>query len=401
MATIKGVPGSIHSQYGRYFWTVKKPGEKGYSRIALKPVGSRYATKDIAVAKELAKIYYQDMLQKIKVAKREDYDQTMATLIKLYLAHTDKTKPSEHYRREWATRPLIKNCPQLCPEEFGPLKLQQIRDIIIDQTQMRRTTINGVVKQWVRMFKWAVSQELVSVRAYQALTTVESLKKGHPGTIDSKKVKSVKDEYVDKCLPYTSQVVADMIRLQRLTGMRSGELVTLRPVDIDKETVKGVWLYMPNSHKTDYLDFEKVIPLGKKSQNILKKYMVRPPEKYCFSPAQSLRQIRQVRHEKRTTPQKYGNNIGTNITEEPQWTASEKYTTGTYRQAVEYAQQAAKADGKKIKRWTPHQLRHSRATELNKQYGQSAVKAALGHLTLTASQGYIDRDLELAISVAQ
>ncbi len=55
----------------------------------------------------------------------------------------------------------------------------------------------------------------------------------------------VEDSTVEATLPYLSAVVADMIRLQRLTGMRPGEVCAVRPCDVDRS--EEVWTYRPAS----------------------------------------------------------------------------------------------------------------------------------------------------------
>lgn len=47
-------------------------------------------------------------------------------------------------------------------------------------------------------------------------------------------MRPVDDAHVDAILPLVSTPVAAMIQLQRLTGMRPGEVVQLRPGDIER-----------------------------------------------------------------------------------------------------------------------------------------------------------------------
>ncbi len=48
-------------------------------------------------------------------------------------------------------------------------------------------------------------------------------------------------KHAEAVLPYVAPQVAAMIRLQQLTGMRPGEVVLMRPVDIDRNG--NVWIY--------------------------------------------------------------------------------------------------------------------------------------------------------------
>src|SRR5882757_6192288 len=90
-----------------------------------------------------------------------------------------------------------------------------------------------------------------------------------------------------------------MVQLQRLTGMRSGELCKLRTCDVDR--TGSVWIYRPPSHKTAYKGHQRIIRIGPKGQNILSRWLrADKPDAYVFSPriAQRERLKRIRRHEK-------------------------------------------------------------------------------------------------------
>ena len=50
------VAGSIYLKRDRYYWKVRLPGRGKAEIIALRPVGSQFATKDRKIAEEVAKI---------------------------------------------------------------------------------------------------------------------------------------------------------------------------------------------------------------------------------------------------------------------------------------------------------------------------------------------------------
>ena len=75
------------------------------------------------------------------------------------------------------------------------------------------------------------------------MRSVPGLKRGRSDARESKPVKPVPERTVDATIEYLSPTLAAMVRLQALTGMRGGELVVMRPVDID--TTGPVWLYTP------------------------------------------------------------------------------------------------------------------------------------------------------------
>ena len=148
-----------------------------------------------------------------------------------------------------------------------------------------RNEVNRRVRIIRRAFKWAASEEMISVSIYQALATVEGLRKGRTEAPDHPPVAAVADEVVNATLPHLPQVVADMVSFQRATGARPGEACSIRPGDVDRSD--DVWVYRPASHKTEHFDRPQVIFLGPKAQEILKPYLLRPSDQHCFSPAES------------------------------------------------------------------------------------------------------------------
>ena len=98
------------------------------------------------------------------------------------------------------------------------------------------------------MFKWAASEELVPSAVFHSLQTVAGLKRGRTDAQETEPVKPVPDEHVDAVRPYVSRQVWAIVELQRLTGMRSGEIVIMRGCDLD--TTGKLWLYRLESHKT-------------------------------------------------------------------------------------------------------------------------------------------------------
>ena len=81
-------------------------------------------------------------------------------------------------------------------------------------------------------------------------------------------------------------VVSDMVEFQRATGARPTEVCILRPCDIDRSG--DVWIYRPESHKTEHHGKDRQIYIGPKAQAALARYLLRDAEAYCFSPAESL-----------------------------------------------------------------------------------------------------------------
>jgi hypothetical protein len=114
------------------------------------------------------------------------------------------------------------------------------------------------------------------------LLCIEGLRRGRCGARESQPVKQVDDVVVAATLPFLCPTVRAMVQVQQLTGMRSGELVVMRGVDID--TSSDVWRYTPQHHKTVHHGHSRVIAIGPKAQEILKPFLPEDPSQFVFSP---------------------------------------------------------------------------------------------------------------------
>lgn len=352
---------------------------------------------------------------------------SIAALMVRFLRHAQ-----DYYRKEGritsevsvikcALRPLKELFARDAANDFGPLKLKAVREKMI-QLGWCRKQINSQVRRIVRMFAWAVEEQLVRADIAQALREVKGLHQGRSEARESDPVVPVDEATVQATIHHAPQVVADMVRLQRLTGARPEEICLTRPGDID--TTGDVWEYRPVTHKNAHRGKERVIFIGPKGQDVLRPYLLRAADAYCFSPADSEKKRRQAAHEARRTPLRRGNRPGTNRSAKPKRPAGERYTTDSYRRAIHRAcelafsmpeelrkvpkeetaeQAAARLAAAKAWRdthcWSPNQLRHAAATEIRKRFGLEAAQVALGHSVADVTQIYAERDLAKAAAV--
>lgn len=173
---------------------------------------------------------------------------------------------------------------------FGPLALKSVRDEMIRAGNCR-SEINRRVGRIVRMFKWGVSEELVPSGIYEALRTVVGLRKGRSQVKEKPPVGPVSDVNVNAVLDHVSRQVWAMIELQRLTGMRTGEVVIMRPDDLDRSG--DIWIYTPSRHKTEHHDKAREVFIGPKCQEILRPWLEAGGEPYLFSPAEAMKERRE------------------------------------------------------------------------------------------------------------
>ncbi len=281
---------------------------------------------------------------------------------------------------------------------FGPLCLKACRQMMIE-SGWERESINKHVGRIKRMFRWAAENELIDASICQALDTVAGLQKGRSKAVETEDVKPVAAAVVDAVRPFVSRQVWAMIELQRLTAMRSGEAVIMRGADI---TMTGnVWIYVPESHKTEHHGRGREIYLGPKAQAVIKPFLATDLSKYLFSPADAeLERLGESR--KRSGGRQPG----------------KRYTVDSYRKAIVRACEKAfdmPADLRKIPStlpeeeierrrqlasewrevncWFPHQLRHSAATYARKHADLDAARIICGHAKENVTEIYaaIDR----------
>ena len=309
--------------------------------------------------------------------------------------------------------------------EFGPLALKAIRQQMIGKG-WSRGYVNKSIGRIRRCFKWAVENELVRPDMYHGLMAVSGLRKGRSEARESDPVQPVDDATVEATLPHLTPIVADMVRLQRITGCRPQDVCNLRPCDVDM--MGDVWLYRPDTHKTEHHGRERVIPIGPKGQDILRPYLLREKETHCFRPIDSEKKRLAERHANRRTPLSYGNRPGTSKKRKPKRTAGEQYTTASYRRAIHRAcdlafpapeplcrhneesvrewkerlsdaQRAELNQWQSEHRWSPNRLRHSAGTEIRKKFGLEAAQVVLGHASADVTQVYAERDLQKAVEI--
>jgi len=307
-----------------------------------------------------------------------------------------------------ALRTLLKLYGNTRARDFGPLALKAVREHMITVEGLSRGVVNHRVNRIKRVFKWAVSEELIPASIHEGLRSVAGLRYGRSEARETDPVKPVADNVIEATLPFVPPQIAAMIKLQRLTGMRPCEVVIMRPCDIDRTDT--VWIYTPHDHKNRWRGHRKEVPLGPRVQEVILPFMDRSPETYCFSPQETMEWRRQNRavHFKtnRKTPV-YPSELRSREKAKlarkkrtRKRAQRERYDTDSYRRAINYGQQNARKAGVELAHWHPNQIRHTRATEIRKKFGIEAAQVALGHARADVTQVYAERNSELARRIA-
>jgi integrase len=287
----------------------------------------------------------------------------------------DGVPTSEYVSVKYAVQPVRTLYARIAVQDFGPRALKAVRQSMIDQ-KICRSQINLRINRVRRVFKWGVENELVPPQVLHGLQAVAPLKRGRTTAPESKPVKPVPEEHIDAVLPLVSRQVATMIELQRLSGMRPGEVVLMRPCDVDRSG--DVWIYRPSKHKTAYRDHEREIYLGPRAQALLNPWLLRDDQAYCFSPAEAEAERNQLRRLNRRSPM----------------TPSQAKRQAKKRRAIDYAIEKAG-----VPHWHPHQIRHNCGTRMRHDHGFDVAQSVLGHKSAAVTEIYAEVDRAKAVSV--
>lgn len=330
--------------------------------------------------------------------------------------------------------------------EFGPKALAAVR-----QEMVKAGACRGVVNQRAnrlrRVFRWATAEELVPAGVYEALRALPGLQKGRTEAREAEPVKPVEPAHVAAVLPHLNRHVRAMVELQRLTGMRPGEVCGLTLGEVDRSGEQ--WVYRPTEHKTAHRGKARAVPLGPKARALLLAFVRGehpPPDGFAhvelnnpdhsnarlvaadayeeagrdrdagllrdvacpvvfldgcvidpgaavFSPSRErderFKRLRAARKSK-VPPSQLARRK-----KNPKRVPSGEYHPHAYLNAVKKACEKAG-----VPDWHPNQLRHTHATEVRRLYGLEAAQAVLGHSRADVTQVYAERDLALAAKVA-
>jgi integrase len=394
-----------------------------------------------------SKIEYERLVSEWQLAGRQhpeavgadDGGATIDQVIEAYLEHVkvyyrkhgEPTTSQQHIHD--ALAPLHEMYGTTPTAEFGPLALKALRQQLIDEGRWSRNTINkqiGIIK---RMFKWGVENELVPPRIFQGLHAITGLKRGRTEARETTPVKPVPEAHVDSVLDHVPPPVGAMIELQRLTGMRPGEVVIMRGCDLD--TTGKLWTYTPTTHKTEHHGQGRVVYFGPKAQEILSGWLKPDLQAFLFSPAEAEQARNASRRAARRTPMTPSQAKRGKRGRRSRPPRS-RYTQATYRRAIHRAcdtafppphhlsrQQVRRQTGvaweskkewrerlgeeaweellrwRREHRWSPNQLRHNAATYLRKQFGIEAARVVLGHSSAAVTEVYAELDLAKAADI--
>lgn len=269
------------------------------------------------------------------VCLRRPEDEVVATMTAALMRHAadyyvkDGKPTDEVHCFKSATKSLVTLFGMVPAKDFGPLQLQAVRNQYVGAGWTRRFC-NASVNRLRRIWKWGVSQALVPVATWQALTTVSPLKAGKCAAPDRPKRQAVPDAHLEAVRAKLSPRCQAFFDLLRWTGARPSEIRSLTWAMINQ--TGPVWTARLMDHKTVSKGKERTIYFGPRAQAVL------------------------------TRPKRKG--------------SSKVITIGpdTLSEAMRDACEAVK-----VTPFTPYHLRHTLGTAVRDTIGIEAAQAALGH----------------------
>lgn len=329
--------------------------------------------------------------------------------------------------------------------EFGPLKLKALRQTWVDRGLARKTI--ALYTNAVRAaFYWAVENELLTGDRGYALWKVKPLGKGKAR--DPEPIAPVEDELVEATLPFLPKTVADMIRLQRLTGMRPGEVCSMTRQEVKRLAPQprkkarantralfpdvptspeelDVWEFHPKRHKMSHRGRPRVVMIRPAAVPILRPYLASAGEGRCFpyTAAGYRRAIARACERAFKIPEGLTTaalrRAGRAITHHP--LVERKLAANGHLKRAQAVREACGEDAElrtaavaldKLRAearawraehvWHPNQLRHAYATEVSSKFGDiDAARVLLGHSAKSTTEIYAERDLAKARDIAR
>lgn len=271
-------------------------------------------------------------------------------------------------------RTALRFCVDLFGEtpaaDFGPMRLRTIRKAMVEGGWSRGFT-NRQVKRIRRVFRWAVSLELVPANVVQALATLDPLAAGESDARESRPRHAIPEADLQAVRRVLTGVYGDLFDLMLLTGARPGELVSITTGDIDR--TGDIWRAGLRSHKTKHHGKSRTLYFNRTAQEILKRYLSAGPSAPLFN----VRRVVFGRVVSRACE------VAFQMPEELRKPAIKQLTP---KELAEVRQRAAA--WRREHCWTPHWLRHTVATRLADDLGTEAAQRLLGHATRAMTEHY-------------
>jgi integrase len=263
---------------------------------------------------------------------------------------------------------------------FGPRMLVAFQNHLVGKKHAR-PYVNKQVARVKRFFRWCSEQERLPGEHWHKLNCVRGLEAGRTVAPEPEAIEPVPRPIVELTLPFLQPMIAAMVQVQMLCGMRPQDVCNMRGIDIAEH--EPIWIYEVPKHKNKWRGHTLIKAIPRAAQAILKPYMPTDLGQHVFSPmaATAARLGRFVQRRKRKI--------------------RDRYDTDSYRRAINYGLAKAAREKVEIPHWHPNQLRHSIATEIRQSIGEQAAQIWLGHACLETTSIYTAKQTTELVAIAQ
>lgn len=325
--------------------------------------------------------YRQFLLQSAKPAEPRSDGLTVAELVARWMTFEESGRGREHpevIRIHRACQPLLITFGDTLVEDFKAARLLAVQEAMVTQAWMTleqkakcgdwsRGYINRSIDRIRRVFRWGESRGYVPAGTWEHLKTVSPIRHTDRRVRATPPVEPADwQTQIQPCLAHVSEQVAAMMQVQFFAGMRPGEVLAMRPCDLDRDSVKGVWLYRPANHKGAWRSVELVKALGPQAQSILAPWLLMCGEADwpIFRPSRRM---------------------------------PRPYSLDGYSIAIRRACMAAG-----VKHFAPYAIRHAAKKRVTRQFSLDGARAFLGQSSLGATNHYArQHDLETIAEIAR
>ena len=233
--------------------------------------------------------------------------------------------------------------------DFGPRKLKMLQQQMVDDGYAQQT-INSALRRIKQVFDWGAPKS----KGPAPLTDIAAIK------------------------GFVTRPVWGMIEFMLLSGCRPSEAIALKWSEIDNSG--DVWFYRPGHHKTAHRGKNRLIAIGPKCQQVLNGLREMSRSDFVFDPQVGMEEYLRKSFGDKAKARKVG----------------DCYSKHGLNSAVRVA-----CDRAGVNRWSPGQLRKTRATQARQQGDLETAQQILGHSSKqTTERHYADVDLSRAAANA-
>lgn len=272
-------------------------------------------------------------------------------------------------------------------EELSPKKLKTLQEHLVQNGALTRYGINRTAEDVKRFTKWCVSEEFCPPAVYDALRCVSALRRGKTAAPEPEPAHIPTEADIRAVAPHMAGTLGDAVMLQFFTGCRPGEVLGIRPQDV--ETEGNVWRIRVEEHKTSYRGHSRTLYAGPEAQKLLRPYLLREHDRPCFRPRDSVEAV-QARSMVHRRPNQKPKPRKTNRT------MKDQYDVPAYRRAVV---RACAAVG--VEKFTPHAIRHTAAARFRREFGLDVCQRLLGHRHAAITEVYAEADESMAVEAME